>query len=251
MRLIEHVREAGWKPFIVAFSLCVLPLLIACLVAAVIVRDRIADWFRTDLTAEKHKLDGSVTELQHTCTSAASVVTDLKSLQSSMVGLITPAAKGLIDDTKVLEIEQQADGDIYVVVPDLFYENQPKYFGVLLENLVRDNGPTYHYFLPSNCSTAWDELVSKLKERLQTKAVPEPQRRLDRRLQRKFLAPDKFPAPALYGLAIYRSKDLSKKYCVQYCPRDEDIMWNMEIPVAKGDKGEELVNAVIGFLASA
>jgi len=216
--------------FVVGFMLCVIFLggMLAAHLAKVEVKEKI-DKSIEDHTSDLTKLiienvKKRIEELDKIITTANQVVSLTKE-------------EWMLHDDDVSEIEANADAQVDVIAPDLYYEHQEFYRKVIVENLNDTNGPTYRYIIPDDSGNTImkkdviQEMISALNKKLI--AIDDNRKAEDivnARFQVKLLKRELFPTSVVYGLAIYRWKD-GKEKLLQYLPRRFGTL-NVNIPLS-------------------
>lgn len=242
--LVEQFLHFELKDWLISLASVIAFLIITIATGAYLAKMQIVDQLNTTLGSRIVDLDelqsAKVDELN---AALKSKVEELDTVLNTCIQL-KEIMKGdkdwLVDDEMIFKIESQTDEEILVMVPDFYYEENPKYLEVIVNNLSRENGPRYRYFVPGDSENRaqWKALQRTLSERLIKAGVTDPDERIGSRFKVALLADGSFPDAVLYGLAIYRKKD-GTVTCLQYLPREIGTM-NINIPF-KEQFGHRLV----------
>lgn len=156
----------------------------------------------------------------------------------------------LYNHEQILQLEADTDSEILVMAPDFFYEQQPQYENVIIQNLLKPAAPVYEYFVPVSEQNrgALKDLRQRLERGLAQRACATAQATVESRFKVHPVPDEDFPHCVAYGLAIYRFKDQDKNRCLTYWPK-EIGSWNLDILAAgKQGDGKKIVDAITSYL---
>lgn len=75
---------------------------------------------------------------------------NLKEQERQFYDMVEDEHDWLYNHEQILELEANTDSEILVLAPDFFYERQPQYEDVIVQNLLKPAVPTYEYFVPAS-----------------------------------------------------------------------------------------------------
>lgn len=112
-----------------------------------------------------------------------------------------------VAEAEVLEVERDWHGQVYVLVPDLYYELEEKgeLRGIIAENICKPGFKGYVYFLPETGWQQFVELRKVVKRSLASRSQPTTY--ADNKLQCCVLPSVEFPFAATAGAVLYTDAD--------------------------------------------
>ncbi len=254
--LISHAIEGHWGEFAGSLVCWLLAVAIAASIAGFLVKEYIKfhekqKWGHA-LAELKTAHETSLLEIRKLQAERSAFEAERDRVRGSLADqerqfhvLVKNTHDWLYNDEQILQLEAATDSGISVLAPDFFYEQQPQYEAVIIQNLFKSTGPVYDYFVleTSPNEGALANLRARLELGLSKLSCSDPKGRVQSQFKVHFIPDREFPHSVGYGLAIYRFADPNRTRCLAYWPR-EIGSWNLDILAAGKQDGKKIVDAI-------